>query len=465
MRFPVGKVIFSGRLMEESNLPTINSQFCIIFPSKKPRLRKIGPVTLDNGESIAVIRLKRWLDGFSGVLQLFGIHFPLSIITIEYKCKKSSQQTNYLFKSKKISSKIKFTIIKRRYNLQKPKLSEKILAWYDQNKRDLPWRAGPGKFSDPYYVWISEIMLQQTGVATVIPYYLSFIDRWPAIGDLAKADLDSVLHEWQGLGYYARARNLHKAANEVLKNWDGQLPEIEEDLLKLPGIGPYTAAAIMAIAFDKYSLPIDVNIERVINRLSSENTSEQFTKTNIKSRLSNIMPNSRFSDFVQALMDLGAMICRPKKPICIKCPCSSACGTFLSKSDEKFEYKKFKKMRKELNGVVFWITRNDGSVLLRRRANSGLLGGMIEFPSTQWRENEWEHQEACNFAPIRANFSEIPGVISHTFSHFRLKLRLLYGSSKMTNISEGIWAKPSEFKNFAFPTLMKKVFIHYRKNV
>ena len=167
------------------------------------------------------------------------------------------------------------------------------------------------KFSDPYYVWISEIMLQQTGVATVIPYYLSFIDRWPAIGDLAKADLDSVLHEWQGLGYYARARNLHKAAIGVLKNWDGQLPN-REDLLKLPGIGPYTAAAIMAIAFDKYSLPIDVNIERVINRLSSENTSEQFTKTNIKSRLSNIMPNSRFGDFVQALMDLGAMICSPK---------------------------------------------------------------------------------------------------------------------------------------------------------
>ena len=349
--------------------------------------------------------------------------------------------------------------------MKKPELSKKIFAWYDQNKRDLPWRAEPGKSADPYYVWISEIMLQQTGVATVIPYYLSFIERWPAISDLARADLDSVLHEWQGLGYYARARNLHKTANEVLQKWDGQLPEIEEDLLKLPGIGPYTAAAIMAIAYDKYSLPVDVNIERVIKRLSSENTINGFTKKVIKSQLSNIMPNNRFSDFVQALMDIGSMICTPKKPRCLVCPCNSTCSTFLSESEERFETKKQKKVKKELNGVVFWITRDDGSVLLRRRPNSGLLGGMIEFPSTQWRENEWDNKEACRFAPILTNFSEIPGVIRHTFSHFRLKLRLFCGSSKMINISDGIWAKPSEFKNFALPALMKKVSIHYRKNV
>src|ERR1051326_1722090 len=257
-----------------------------------------------------------------------------------------------------------------------------LLAWYDRHRRHLPWRAPPGKRADPYHVWLSEVMLQQTTVKAVGPYYAKFLQRWPSVVALAAAALDDVLRAWAGLGYYARARNLHACAVAVANDHGGRFPDTEEGLRALPGIGGYTAAAIAAIAFDRRAVAIDGNIERVIARLYAIETELPAAKTEIRSRAEALLPARRFGDFTQALMDLGATICTPKKPACGICPWIDACQARGRGDAETFPRKAPKVEGKLRRGASFVVIRADGFVLVRTRPSKGLLGGMTEVPST-----------------------------------------------------------------------------------
>ncbi len=334
--------------------------------------------------------------------------------------------------------------------------TDRLLRWYDANRRVLPWRALPGETPDPYRIWLSEIMLQQTTVATVIGYYGNFLARWPSLCELAAADLDAVLHAWQGLGYYSRARNLHKCAILVAAEHDGRFPDQVAELSKLPGIGPYTAAAIAAIAFGQAVTPVDGNIERVICRLDAIPTQLSKAKADIRRRAEALSPPRRPGDFAQALMDLGATVCRPKSPLCGECPLAGDCRACGQGNPEAYPVRAAKKPRPNRYGTVYWIERPDGAVFLRRRPESGLLGGMMEFPSTAWRETAPSLAEAAAAAPLSADWRTIPKRVVHVFTHFRLELEILVGVASDEGAA-GIWARPERFAEYALPTVMKKV--------
>jgi A/G-specific adenine glycosylase len=335
-----------------------------------------------------------------------------------------------------------------------------LLAWYDRHRRELPWRAKPGERPDPYCVWLSEIMLQQTTVATVGPYYQRFLERWPTVEALAAADLDEVLHAWQGLGYYARARNLHRCAKAVAAGHGGRFPASEEGLRSLPGIGGYTAAAVAAIAFGLKATPVDGNIERVVARLFAVETPLPSAKPELRRLASRLTPEARAGDFAQGLMDLGATICRPKAPLCLTCPLTQFCAARAQGIAESLPRRSPKRARPQKHGVVFWIRRPDGAVLLRRRAEEGLLGGLMEFPSTDWREAAWSVAAAIKSAPAKAQWRALPGVVRHGFTHFDIDLAILAGEVPARTRFEGVWARPEDFAGQALPTLMKKVARH-----
>ena len=336
--------------------------------------------------------------------------------------------------------------------------AETLLAWYDRHRRILPWRASPGRKADPYHVWLSEIMLQQTTVATVKSYFDHFVARWPRVEDLAAADLDEVLHAWQGLGYYARARNLHKCAKTVAEQHAGRFPETEQDLLALPGVGPYTAAAIAAIAFDQPASPVDGNIERVVARLNLIDTPLPQGKKPIQAAAAELTPAVRPGDFAQAMMDLGATICTPRNPKCALCPLQEICRANHAGDAETYPRRAPKKAKPTRHGVAFWIEDGQGRVLLRRRPEKGLLGGMMEIPSTDWREAPWETADALSKAPVAAAGWEQAGEVRHTFTHFHLHLSVVRGGAgNPENAVEGIWVAPDDFDGQALPTLMKKV--------
>jgi A/G-specific adenine glycosylase len=330
-----------------------------------------------------------------------------------------------------------------------------LLAWYDRHRRDLPWRAAPGRRADPYRVWLSEIMLQQTTVVTVGPYFDRFVARFPDIRALAAASLDEVLHLWQGLGYYARARNLHACARAVVARHGGEIPGDPAALRALPGIGDYTAAAIAAIAFDRRLAAVDGNVERVMARLFAERAPLPAAKPRLKRLAASLVPDERAGDFAQAMMDLGAVLCTPRRPRCVLCPWRQNCAGAAAGIAEELPVMVAKPDRPLRYGVAFWLVRDDGAVLLRRRPEKGLLGGMIELPSTPWRSEPWGDSEAVRAAPARTVWTALPGTVSHGFTHFRLELALLAGTTGEP--IPGIWAKPSEFKDYAFPTLTKKL--------
>jgi A/G-specific adenine glycosylase len=330
-----------------------------------------------------------------------------------------------------------------------------LLAWYDRHRRDLPWRAPPGRRPDPYRVWLSEIMLQQTTVATVGPYFDRFVARWPDIRALAAASLDEVLHLWQGLGYYARARNLHACARAVVERHGGNVPEDLTGLRALPGVGDYTAAAIAAIAFDQPFAAVDGNVERVMARVFAERTSLPAAKPRLRALTQALVPTESAGDFAQALMDLGAVLCTPRRPRCVLCPWRGDCAAVAAGIAEDLPVQPEKPERPLRYGVAFWLSRDDGAVLLRRRPENGLLGGMIELPSTAWRESPWSEAEALAAAPAPAAWIPVPGTVRHGFTHFRLELALLAGSTGEP--VAGIWARPAEFPDYAFPTLTKKL--------
>ncbi|MEK9672795.1 MAG: A/G-specific adenine glycosylase [Rhodospirillaceae bacterium] len=336
--------------------------------------------------------------------------------------------------------------------------AQSLLRWYDQNRRDLPWRAGPGDRPDPYQVWLSEIMLQQTTVASVRRYFDHFVARWPTVGDLAAAELDDVLHAWQGLGYYARARNLHKCAHAVAADHGGTFPGREEALRALPGIGAYTAAAIAAIAFDQPATPVDGNIERVTARLFRIDDPLPKGKRAIAEKARALTPVKRPGDFAQAMMDLGATVCTPRNPNCGACPWLGACVAHLAGDAEAYPRRAAKKAKPTRLGVVFWITDKKGRVLVRRRPEKGLLGGMMEFPSTDWRESPWTDGDELAQAPIAStNWTDVPGDVRHTFTHFHLVLRVLRATVPKANQNLGDWLAPGDFSRIALPTVMKKV--------
>ncbi len=336
-------------------------------------------------------------------------------------------------------------------------ISERILAWYDSHARRLPWRVLPGQRADPYLVWLSEIMLQQTTVVTVGPYFDAFTRKWPNVQALAAADLDDVLTAWAGLGYYARARNLHKCARAVTRDHGGLFPSNEAALRSLPGIGPYTAAAVAAIAFNLPSCPVDGNIERVVARLFALSDPLPGVKKAIKSNAQALTFAQRPGDQAQAMMDLGATICTPKKPKCPRCPLREDCRAHQAGIAEALPVKPPKPVKPHRRGQVFWLTRPDGAVLLRRRPETGLLGGMMEFPSTPWLE---QPQRDAADAPRRSliepgggsgtesagalagalaealrlpqdwlqgDLTALPGAVRHSFTHFHLELQVRQG--------------------------------------
>lgn len=339
-------------------------------------------------------------------------------------------------------------------------VAPRLLAWYDRHRRDLPWRAAPGARPDPYHVWLSEIMLQQTTVAAVGPYFRAFLGRWPTVAALAAAELDQVLHAWQGLGYYARARNLHKCAGAVAGRFGGVFPETEAELRALPGIGPYTAAAVAAIAFDRSATVVDGNVERVVARLNAVTAPLPGAKGALRALAERLTPAGRAGDFAQAMMDLGATVCVPRTPLCGRCPLAPACAGRAAGIAERLPVRAPKKPKPTRRGVAFWAVRGDGAVLLRRRAEAGLLGGMMEVPSTPWVVDGLD-ERPLDHAPVRAQgWRLLPGVVRHSFTHFHLELEVLAGAALGEPPDGGVWCPPDRLGEHALPTLMKKVCRH-----
>ena len=337
-------------------------------------------------------------------------------------------------------------------------MSDALLAWYDVHARDLPWRIPPaslraGQRPDPYRIWLSEVMLQQTTVAAVKDYFTRFTARWPRIEDLAAADDGDVMGEWAGLGYYARARNLLKCARVVTADHGGQFPDDHAALLKLPGIGPYTAAAISAIAFDAPETVLDGNVERVMARLYDIHTPLPAAKPELMARAAAITPPQRCGDYAQAVMDLGATICTPKSPACGICPWRDPCAARKAGTAAQLPKKTPKKPKPVRLGVAYIGRRADGAYLLERRPDTGLLGGMLGWPGAPWGET------FAQAPPARADWRALPEEARHTFTHFHLRLAVQVADLPMNAAPEsGEFIAPPDFRPSDLPTVMRKAF-------
>jgi A/G-specific adenine glycosylase len=349
-------------------------------------------------------------------------------------------------------------------------ISGALLGWYDRERRHLPWRADPGEVPDPYKVWLSEIMLQQTTVKAVLPRYGLFLRRWPNVAALARAELGEVLGAWAGLGYYARARNLHACAQAVVEDHGGKFPESEVELRKLPGVGGYTAAAIAAIAFGAQATPVDGNIERVVARLFAVTLPLPEAKAEIKALAETLSPAKRPGDFAQAMMDLGATICTPRRPACGLCPVHPECRGYAEGLAEVLPYREEKAERPVRRGAIYVAIRSDGAVLLRERPLKGLLGGMLETPSSPWGDQAPNGKAVQLHAPVNAEWRKLPGLVEHTFTHFHLELsvyRAEVGADaalKRAALPERCrWLTLRELSDAALPSLMRKVISHALK--
>jgi A/G-specific adenine glycosylase len=345
-----------------------------------------------------------------------------------------------------------------------------LLAWYDRHRRKLPWRPLAGERADAYRVWLSEIMLQQTGVKTVGPYFEKFVARWPDVGAMARASLDDVLRMWAGLGYYSRARNLYACAVAVVRDHGGVFPDSEEGLRALPGIGPYTASAIAAIAFDRRTMPVDGNIERVVSRLFAVEQELPQAKPKIQQLATTLLgpsragdEKSRAGDSAQALMDLGASICTPKKPACALCPLNDGCAARKRGDQESFPRKAPKKTGALRRGAAFVVTRGD-ELLVRTRPEKGLLGGMTEVPGSEWFAAH-DDKAALKQAPVLkgiARWHRKVGVVTHVFTHFPLELVVYTAKAPAhTRPPDGMrWVPIATLADEALPNVMRKVIAH-----
>ena len=337
-----------------------------------------------------------------------------------------------------------------------------LLAWYEKSHRQMPWRAPYGDLADPYHVWLSEIMLQQTTVVTVGAYFIKFTDKWPSIDALARADLDDVLTAWAGLGYYARARNLHKTAKIITGTYNGVFPNDEKSLLTLPGIGPYTAAAIASIAFDNQATVLDGNVERVVSRIYKIKDPLPKSKPILMARAETLScGNAMPSAYSQAMMELGAMLCKPTKPQCDICPVSEHCTVYLDDLSirEQYPFKEKKKKRPKREGRVYWVYHpKTQSFLIRKRGEKGLFAKMMELPS-----HGWEKEDACNPQDINdlieQEGQEI-GRLKHVFTHFELNVDIVHidiTDHLPPNVLGWQWHPIDAIDAVAFPSLMQKI--------
>jgi A/G-specific adenine glycosylase len=326
-------------------------------------------------------------------------------------------------------------------------LSRQLLRWYDRGRRALPWRAEPGESADPYRVWLSEVMLQQTTVAAVRPYFEAFTARWPTVQALAAASDAEVMAAWAGLGYYARARNMLACARKVAAEHGGRFPDSEVTLRTLPGIGRYTAAAIAAIAFGRRAVVVDGNVERVASRLFAVETPLPAARPELYELVDRITPDHRAGDFGQAMMDLGATICTPRAPRCLLCPVSRNCAAVATGRPELYPKKAAKRERPRRHGFAYWLEQ-DGHVLLVRRPGKGLLGGMLGLPTGPWGES------AVPAAPAEIGWTPA-GLVEHGFTHFSLTLHLLRGRASDRS-AEGLWWPVDRIGEAGLPTLFAR---------
>lgn len=334
-----------------------------------------------------------------------------------------------------------------------------LLEWYDRHARPMPWRVSPadrraGVCPDPYRIWMSEVMLQQTTVAAVKEYFMRFTARWPTVVDLAAAKDADVMGEWAGLGYYARARNLLKCARVVAEDHGGIFPTTREGLLELPGIGPYTAAAISSIAYDLPETVLDGNVERVMSRLYDIHTPLPAAKPELMALAEGLTPQKRPGDYAQAVMDLGATICSPKNPACGICPWRSPCKARMAGTQSELPKKTPKKPKPIRKGIAYIARRVDGAYLLETRPDKGLLGGMLGWPGSEWIEGE-----PGDAPPMRAEWKTIEGEARHTFTHFHLRLEVKTALVPMDRAaSVGTFVELADFRPSDLPTVMRKAF-------
>ena len=345
-----------------------------------------------------------------------------------------------------------------------------LLAWYDRERRTLPWRYAPGVTADPYRVWLSEIMLQQTTVKVVMPFFERFVTRWPSVDRLAAASENEVLELWAGLGYYSRARNLHACARAIVARPDKAFPRSEAELRELPGIGPYTAAAIASIAFGQLASPVDGNVERVVARLFAVESPMPAAKAELRVLAATLTPARRPGDFAQAMMDLGATVCTPRRPSCLMCPLNRLCkAAALGRADE-LPRRTAKAERPTRYGIAFLALREDGRVLLRRRPDTGLLARMIEVPSTEWADDDPDLQASLQSAPVKADWWQVPGAIMHPFTHFKLELVVMRAVIAVDTPltfwaaqERCLWVPRRDLKGQALPSVMRKIITHALK--
>ena len=329
-------------------------------------------------------------------------------------------------------------------------IAGELLAWYDRHARDLPWRALPGQPApDPYRVWLSEVMLQQTTVAAVKPYFAKFTQRWPAIADLAAAPEEEIMAAWAGLGYYSRARNLVKCARAVGEA--GAFPDTEAGLRELPGLGAYTAAAVAAIAFGRRAVVVDANVERVVSRLFAIDEPLPGARKAIREKAGAITPDARAGDFAQAMMDLGSGVCSPRNPVCSLCPLNAHCEARKTGEPERFPVKAQKKPKPNRTGTAFWIERA-GHVWLETRQGTGMLAGMRALPDDGWTARS----DGTGQPPVDADW-QAAGAVRHTFTHAHLELSVKVGAVDAAPAGrKGQWWPVGEISEAGLPTLFAK---------
>jgi len=345
----------------------------------------------------------------------------------------------------------------KKASARRERLQGELLLWFDWHRRVMPWRALPGQKPDPYHVWLSEIMLQQTTVITVGPYFTKFLERWPRVEDLAAATQDEVLAAWAGLGYYARARNLHRCAQVVAgAPYHGHFPDTVEGLLELPGIGPYTAAAIASIAFDRPAVAVDGNVERVVSRFFAIEEPLPLSKEAIRTGAAELAAQvARPGDFTQAFMELGATVCTPRKPKCVICPWREDCAARRFGIAEELPRKLAKPEKPIRYGKVYWVCDKGGRFLIHKRAGKGLYEGLYQLPTTEWIAEKDKASRLLPPAGVKA-VSAVGAEVRHSFTHFDLVLEIWTGSATKTALPEAIWVDAQAQAAYALPTLMKK---------
>ncbi len=351
----------------------------------------------------------------------------------------------------------------KRVPTKAPSFAADLLRWWDSNRRVLPWRALPGDSASAYHVWLSEILLQQTSVAAATPYFHEFLRRWPRIEELAAARIEDVISAFAGLGYYSRARNLHACA-KVIAARGGQFPRSQAELLKLPGIGAYTAAAIAAIAFGDKAAPVDGNIARILCRVFAIEAPAAKARNSIAALMLAQVPAARPGDFAQAMMDLGAMICRPRNPACADCPLQKRCKARAAGDPHTYPRKLAKAPRPMRYGAVFYACRSDGAILARRRPPSGLLGATLELPGGVWAADR--KLDAQSGQPFAAPWRALPGVVEQVFTHFALRLSVYAAKAPaaLRGPEGALWIKPDDIGGAGFSSVMRKAIAHALKS-